>query len=107
MPQNLAVEAVPLIAGSDGEMLVEGTRVPLEAVIAAFEDGATPEEIAQQYPTVSLGVVYQLVGYYLRHRQELEPYIVERTRRNASTRAANELRWPSDGIRDRLLERRK
>ena len=41
--------------------------MPLETVIASFEEGATPEEITQQYPTMSLGVAYQIVGYYLRH----------------------------------------
>ena len=53
---------------------VEGTRVPLETIIAAFQDGATAEEISQQYPTVSLAACYQVIGYYLRHRAELDIY---------------------------------
>jgi hypothetical protein len=37
--------------------------LPLDTVIGAFQDGATAEEIAQQYPSATLGVVYQVIGY--------------------------------------------
>jgi len=45
MPAVLATQTVPLVAGGDGVIHVEGTRVPLETVVAAFENGATAEEI--------------------------------------------------------------
>ena len=107
MPATLANEAIPLVAGNDGVILVEGTRVPIETVIISFEEGATPEEIAQQYPTIALGVVYQVVGYYLGHRAELDDYLSKRAELHSAIRTANETRWPSDGIRERLLARRK
>ena len=47
-----------------------GTRVTLEAIVAAFSDGATAEEIAQDFPAVSLSDVYAVISYYLRHRSE-------------------------------------
>ena len=103
----LTTESVPLVADTDGVILIEGTRVPIETVVALFEEGSTPEEIAQQYPTIPLGVVYQVAGYYLRHRTELDDYLMKRSQQHAATRAANETRWPSDGIRERLLARRK
>lgn len=40
---------MPLVTGGDGVIRISGTCVPLETVIAAFRDGATPGEIAQQY----------------------------------------------------------
>jgi len=107
MSEALAVEAVPLTAGKDGVIRVQGSRVTLDTNVAAFEDGATAEEIAQQFPTLSLAVVYQVIGYYLRHRVDLQAYFEKRAKQHAITRIANESRWPSLGIRERLLARRK
>ena len=107
MAEALTIETVPLVSGEDGVIRIQGTRVPLETVISAFLDGVTAEEIAQQYPTVSLAATYQVIGYYLGHRTELDGYVAGRLAKQAATRALNESRWPSDGIRERLLARRK
>ena len=45
-------EPVPLAADRDGVMRVGGTRVTLDTVVAAFREGATAEEITQQYPSL-------------------------------------------------------
>jgi uncharacterized protein (DUF433 family) len=86
---------------------VRGTRISLDTVLAAFRDGATAEEIAQQYPSISLADVYQVIGYYLRHSSELESYLAHRRENVRATREVNESTWPPDGIRDRLLARRR
>jgi uncharacterized protein (DUF433 family) len=59
---------------------VSGTRVTLDSILLAFNDGATPEEIAQKYPTVPLADIYHLIGYYLRHTREMEEYVRGRIR---------------------------
>src|SRR5229473_2429487 len=107
MAAVLTTEPIPFAAGPDGVMRVRGTRVTLDTVVAAFAEGATAEEIAQQYPTASLADVYQVIGYYLRHLAELEPYLARRHREIGETRRSNESNWPPDGIRDRLLARRQ
>ena len=107
MAEALTTEQIPLVTGADGVMRVRGTRVTLETVVAAFRDGATAEEIAQQYPSASLADVYQVIGYYLRHSTELESYLVQRQQQMGEIRRANESRWPPDGIRARLLARRQ
>ena len=106
MAEALTTEQIPLVTGADGVMRVRGTRVALESVVAAFTDGATAEEIAQQYPSASLADVYQVIGYYLRHSTELESYLAQRQQQICETRRTNESRWPPDGISDRLLARR-
>ncbi len=106
MAEALANDTVPLVAGEDGVIRVDGTRVPLDTIAAAFREGATSEEIAQQYPSLSLAAVYQVIGYYLNHRAELEPYLARRTAQRVATQALNESRWPADAIRERLLARR-
>jgi uncharacterized protein (DUF433 family) len=106
MSLALANEAIPLVSSDDGVIRIEGTRVPFETVVETFQEGATAEEIAQQYPSVALGVVYQVIGYYLRHRREVDAYVAGRNEQRAATRTLNELRWAPDGIRERLLARR-
>jgi uncharacterized protein (DUF433 family) len=107
MTDAVTTEQIPLVTGANGVIRVAGTRVALETVVAAFTDGATAEEIAQQYPAVSLADVYQVIGYYLRHSTELESYFAWRQQQICETRRTNESRWPPDGIRDRLLARRQ
>ena len=70
----IAHEPVPLRATEDGVVRVGGTRVTLDTVATAFEEGATAEEIVQQYPTLRLADTYAVIGYYLRHRSEVEAY---------------------------------
>ena len=106
MALSFATQPIPLSADPDGVVRVGNTRVTLDTVVAAFCDGATPEEIAQQYPSLALADVYQVVGYYLRHRSEVEAYLEQRRACAVSVRKQNETRFDPQGVRDRLLSRR-
>jgi hypothetical protein len=57
-----------------------------ELVIRAFQDGATPEAIAQRYPTATLADVYAVIAYYLHHRQEVDAYLAAREQRAQEVR---------------------
>jgi uncharacterized protein (DUF433 family) len=78
MPFTVQAEAPPIREDADGALRVGGSRVLLELVIRAFQDGATPETIVQRYSTLALPDVYAVVTYYLRHRSEIEAYLAER-----------------------------
>jgi hypothetical protein len=58
MALTIAHKAVPVQAAEEGVVRVGGTRVTLDVVVAAFEEGATAEEIAQQYPSLRLADIY-------------------------------------------------
>lgn len=85
-------EAPPLRWDSSGALRVGESRVLLELVIHAFEDGATPETIAQQYPTATLADIYSVITYYLRHRSEVEAYLAEREKQSEKVRQQIESR---------------
>ncbi len=104
----LPIEATlpPLVVDTDGAVKVGKTRVTLDTVVSAFNDGATAEEIAQQYPSLDLGDVYAAIGYYLQHRVEVEVYLKERQQQAKQIRQQNETRFEPTGIRERLLARR-
>ncbi|MBI3272855.1 MAG: DUF433 domain-containing protein [Planctomycetes bacterium] len=106
MPLQLETQPLPLKAGSDGVIRVGDTRVTLDTLIAAFREGSTAEEIAQQYPSVLLADVYAAISFYLRQRERVEAYLRERERTGAEVRAQNEARFDPQGVRDRLLARR-
>lgn len=107
MPTSETIETIPMVNGNDGVIRVSGTRVTLDSILLAFNEGATPEEIAQQYPTVPLADVYHLIGYYLRHTAEIEEYLRRRIRESQEVQRQNEARWRPEGVRQRLLSRRR
>ena len=106
MSEPMISEALPLHMDSDGVIRVRGTRVTLDTVWDAFNEGATAEEIVQQYPSLSLADAYQAIGYCLRHPAALGSYLATRRKGSEDARTSNESRWLPDGIRTRLLERR-
>ena len=60
---------------SPEDIRIKGTRVGLETVVYAFQDGLSPEEIVQEYPSLSLEQVYATIAYYLHNRSEVDDYI--------------------------------
>ncbi len=97
---------VPRHVDADGVIRVGGTRVTLDTIVAAFEQGATAEEIAQQYPPLNLADVYAVIGYYLQRQSEMQEYLGKRRERAILVRGQNEARFDPRGVRERLLARR-
>lgn len=102
----VVTDPIPLYMNRDGVLLIGDTRVTFDTVVGAFTDGATPEEIVQQYPSLDLADIYAVLGYYLRHQAEVEVYLHRRQQHVQQVRQQNEARFPRAGIRDRLLARR-
>ena len=105
---SLAVgpEPVPLATDANGVVRVGGTRVTLDVLAGAFEEGASPEEVAQRHPTLDLADVYSIFTYYLRHRAEVQDYLRGRQKQADDIRAENERHFPPERVRERLLARR-
>jgi uncharacterized protein (DUF433 family) len=104
---SLSITTVPLSTDHDGVMRVGNTRVSLDSVIFAFNDGATPEEIVQQYPTLNLTDVYAVISYYLQHSVEVEDYLEQRRAQRLELRKEIEARFDPRGLRERLLARQR
>ncbi|MFQ5707942.1 MAG: DUF433 domain-containing protein [bacterium] len=106
MTLTINTEPVPLRTDKDGVVRVGGTRVTLDTVVATFNEGATAEEIVQQYPSLELADVYAVISYYLRNHSEVEAYLQKRHKQAEEIRKQNEARFDPHGIRERLLARR-
>lgn len=96
----------PITKDKDGVLRVAGTRVTLDSIVAAFDLGATPEEIVQRYPSVDLASAYALIAYVLRHRESVDLYLTERSKAASDVQTEVGARFPPDGLRARLLARR-
>ncbi|MEJ5251499.1 MAG: DUF433 domain-containing protein [Armatimonadota bacterium] len=105
MASATKTETVPLVTDRDGVIRVGKTRVTLDTVIAAFLEGATAEEIAQQYPSLELADVYLVIAHYLRRRDEIDAYLRRRQEESEQIRRENEARFDPTGIRERLATR--
>lgn len=102
----LETKPLPLSIGPDHVIRVSGTRVPLETIVAAFDAGATAEEIVQQYPSVELADAYAVISWVLENRTSVDEYVRQRRDAAKALREEIERRDPAAGIRARLLARR-
>ena len=106
MTLAIMAESAPLQANKDGIILVGGTRVTLDTVVAVFNQGATAEGLAYRYPSLNLADIYATIAFYLKHQSEVEAYLQQRRQQAQEIRAMNQARFDPQGLRDRLLARK-
>jgi uncharacterized protein (DUF433 family) len=58
-----------------GVMRVGRTRVSLDSVVIAFQEGLLPESIRREYPALTLKEVRGAIAYYLANRESVEDYL--------------------------------
>lgn len=96
---------VPLNRDDDGTIRVGNTRVLLELVIHAFQQGETAEGIIESYPTLRLDDVYAVLAYYLQYQDAVNTYLVEVDAESQIIRKKIEASQPSlQSVRKKLLQ---
>lgn len=60
-----------------GEPVIKGTRTPVRAIVEWWKFGASPEEIMENLPHLTLSQIFDALSYYADHRDEIEKYIAE------------------------------
>ena len=99
------VQTIPLRQHDDGGIRFVGSRVTLDSVIYNYRLGATPEQIADSFPTLALADIYAAITYYLTHREAVENYLRAREAEAAALRHTIEATQDRAAIRERLLQR--
>ena len=98
-----------LVRTAQGTWRIAGARVSLDSVVYSFRDGATPEEICQDYPALTLSLVYAAMAYYLNNREQVDRYLqdaehsAEELRHNLNRRQKDFVRY----LRQRLKSARQ
>lgn len=99
-------QALPLRIDEHGAIRVGNTRVSVDSVVEAFKEGATPEEIVQNFDTLQLADVYAVISYYLKNMDEVDVYLKTQENAAEAARGAWTARWPEhSGYRKLLLDR--
>ncbi len=83
----------------NGALRVGKTKVSLDSVVYAFQQGHSPETIHQQFPPLSLEEIYGAITYYLANREEVDRYL------ERQEQLWDELRKQSEQTSDPILER--
>jgi uncharacterized protein (DUF433 family) len=55
-----------------GHLRINGTRMTVNQLVVCYKQGYSPEEIADQYPHLTLAQVYAALAYYHANREEME-----------------------------------
>jgi uncharacterized protein (DUF433 family) len=64
-----------LIDHPDGEIRLTGHRVGLYTVVRDYKEGATAEQMAEEYPSLDLEHIRKVIGFYLENRLEVDAYV--------------------------------
>ena len=57
------------------EIRLKGHRIGIEHVVEYFQDGSSPEQIAQAFPGLSLEKIYATITYYLHNQAAVDAYL--------------------------------
>jgi uncharacterized protein (DUF433 family) len=106
MGMNWSVEPLPL-RDDQGTLRIGDSRITLDTLVGAYAMGTTAEQLAEDFPSLSLGVIYSVLGYYLQHQQQIETeYLNPRRQQALEIRRKAEARHDPQEFRERLQARR-
>jgi uncharacterized protein (DUF433 family) len=92
----------------NGGYYVANSRVSLASIVHEFRDGASPETIRRNFPTLSLEQVYGAIAFYLGHQTETAAYLGDQeamwtTREQSIAPVSSDLQRRIDEARKRTL----
>ena len=67
------IESIPSVLS--GEPVIKNTRTPVRAIVERWKFGESPEEIVRTLPYLRLSQIFDALGYYDDHRDEIAKYI--------------------------------
>lgn len=95
MVLTITAQPAPLKSNIDGVVLVGKIRVTLDTVTTAFNQGATAEEIAYRYSSLSLADIYATIAFYLNNTSAVEAYMQQRLQKSREIRAMKQAKFDS------------
>lgn len=97
---------VPIRTDQHGIIRIANTRVTLDVVVARYQQGETPEQINQGFPTLKLADIYAVISYYLNNKDEVDAYLRQQDEEAAQTRREIEAKRPDMFRLERQLRER-
>jgi uncharacterized protein (DUF433 family) len=104
---DLLVPTVPPVREDSGGVLRIGrTRVSLDSLVAAYNEGASADELAEGFPTLTLGYIHATLGFYHQNRADLDAYLEHARTEEDRLQEETQRRFQTDAGRDRIVARR-
>lgn len=60
-----------------GQPAIDDTRVRVKNIVALLQEGKTPEQMLEEYPSLNLAQVHAALAYYYDNREEIESALQE------------------------------
>jgi uncharacterized protein (DUF433 family) len=80
------IQITPGVCG--GKPRIAGHRIRVQDIVIFYEyQGMTPDEIVDDYPSISLADVHAALAYYYDHLEEIRQYIRESEEFSAQMKA--------------------
>ncbi|MGD1931565.1 MAG: DUF433 domain-containing protein [Leptolyngbyaceae cyanobacterium] len=54
---------------------IQNSRISLDSVVYAFQNGLSPESIVQSFPLLTLEQVYGAIAFYLANQADIDAYL--------------------------------
>ena len=90
----------------EGVFKVGDSRVSLDSVVYAFNDGNDAAEIQRQYDSLSLAHVHAAIAYYLHNKAAIDAYLGKREIEREQQWREHEAQFPPKITRAMLLKRK-
>jgi uncharacterized protein (DUF433 family) len=71
---NTLLASSPDVCG--GRLRIDGTRITINQIATLYKQGYNAEEIAEQYPHLTMAQVYAALAYYHANQAEIEADLV-------------------------------
>ena len=63
-----------------GSPVVSGTKFPVRSIVQyVLRQGLTPEELAREFPQLTLAKIYDALSFYYEHKEEIDRELHENT----------------------------
>ena len=105
MDQQEIRQNTPLILGADGTIRIKGSRVSLDVIVRQFKQGATAEQLLEDFPSLTLRDIYGAIYYYLDNTEAVEGYLHQQEDSTAEMRAFLAGQLDSEALRTRIRAR--
>ena len=96
----------PVRVDEAGGLKVGNTRVSLDSVVYALNEGMDAAEIQCQFDTLSLAQVHAAIAYYLHNKAKVDEYLRQSEIDYEKKRAQNKIDFPNGLTREMLLARK-
>ena len=60
-----------------GQPAIDDTRVRVKNIVALHDEGRTPEQMLEEYPSLTLAQIHAALAYYYDNREEIEQALEE------------------------------